>query len=136
MTLCHLVAGLDFSNEHGFSSSRVKDTASHNPHCPLCGGELPLAALLHTSDSAHKQVPLRSRNADYMDSLHEPVNTLARIWWWPPEDGSLYDPKHVGAKWILHDFNVFFYKYVHELVTVDNVFIDVRFNYETEKSYI
>ena len=54
-----------------------------------------------------------------MDSLHEPVNTLARIWWWPPEDGSLYDPKHVGAKWILHDFNVFFNKYVHELVTVD-----------------
>ena len=33
-----------------------------------------------------------------MDSLHEPVNTLARIWWWPPEDGFLYDSKHVGVK--------------------------------------
>jgi len=29
------------------------------------------------------------------------------------------DPKHVGVKWILHDFNVFFNKYVHELVTID-----------------
>ena len=36
--------------------------------------------------------------ADYMDSLHEPVNTLARIWRWPPEEGSLCDPKHVGVK--------------------------------------
>ena len=42
----------------------------------------------------------------------------------------LYDPKHVGVKWILYDFNVFFNKYVHELVTIDNIFIDARFNYE------
>ena len=49
----------------------------------------------------------------------------------------LYDPKHVGVKWILHDFNVFFNKYVHELVTIDNVFIDVRSKYETKrKSYL
>jgi len=46
----------------------------------------------------HIAVLLCSHNADYMDSLHEPVNTLARIWWWPTEDGSLYDPKHVGVK--------------------------------------
>ena len=46
----------------------------------------------------HIAVPLCSHNTDYMDSLHEPVNTLARIWWWPPEDGSLCDPKHVGVK--------------------------------------
>ena len=30
----------------------------------------------------------------------------------------LYDPKHVGVKWILCDFNVF-NKYVHKLVTTD-----------------
>ena len=32
---------------------------------------------------------------------------------------------------ILYDFNVFFNKYVHELVTTDTDFIDARFNYET-----
>ena len=46
----------------------------------------------------HIAVLLCSHNTDYMDSLHEPLNTLARIWWWPPEDGSLYDPKHVRVK--------------------------------------
>ena len=57
-----------------------------------------------------------------MDSLHEPVNTLARIWWWPPWGWILCDPKHVGVKWILHDFNVFLLNIVHVLVTIDNVF--------------
>ena len=31
---------------------------------------------------------------------------------------------------ILYDFNVFFNKYVHELVTIDTDFIDAQFNYE------
>jgi len=29
-----------------------------------------------------------AKSNNYMDSLHEPVNTLVKIWWWPPEDGS------------------------------------------------
>ena len=77
------------------------------------------AVLFHTADSAHKQVPLCSHNTDYMDSLHEPVNTLARIWWWPPEDGSLVWSETCRGERILCDFNVFFNKYVHELVTID-----------------
>ena len=32
---------------------------------------------------------------------------------------------------ILYDFNVFFKKYVHELVTNDTDFIHARFSYET-----
>ena len=36
----------------------------------------------------HIAVLLCSHKADYMDSLHESVNTLARTWWWPPEDVS------------------------------------------------
>jgi hypothetical protein len=34
--------------------------------------------LFHTADSAHKQVPLCSHNADYMDSLHEPVKYFSK----------------------------------------------------------
>ena len=34
-----------------------------------------------------------------------------------------------GGERILYDFNVFFNKYVHELVTIDTDFIDARFNY-------
>ena len=91
----------------------------------------------------HIAVLLSSHNTDYMDSLHEPVNTLARIWWWPPEDGSPCDLKYVGER-ILYDFNVFFNKYVQELVTIDTDFIDARFNYEilglqfwgTERQYL
>ena len=67
-----------------------------------------------------------------MDSLHESVNTLARIWWRPPEDGSLYDPKHVGVKEFYVILMCFLVNtYVHELVTIDTDFIDARFNYET-----
>ena len=89
------------------------------------------AVVLHTADSTHKQVPLCSHNADYMDSLHEPVNTLVRIWWWPPEDSSCMIRNMSGWSEFC-DFNVFFNKYVHKLVTTDNVFIDARFNYETK----
>ena len=60
--------------------------------------------------------------------------TLARIWWWPPEDGSLRDPKHVGVQELYMILMCFFNKYVHELVTIDTDFIDARFNYETSKS--
>ena len=78
-----------------------------------------------------RQYTQTGHNTDYMDSLHEPVNTLARIWWWPPEDGSLCDPKHVGVKEFYIILMCFFNKYVHELVTIDTDFIDARFNYET-----
>ena len=64
-----------------------------------------IVACLCALSAAWKRTLPRSRqctqtghNTYYMDSLHEPVNTLARVWWWPPEDGSLYDPKHVGVK--------------------------------------
>ena len=40
-------------------------------------------------------------------------------------------PETCRGERILYDFNVFFNKYVHELVTTDNDFIDARFNYET-----
>ena len=56
--------------------------------------------------------------------------TLARIWWWPPEDGSFYDPKHVVVKEFYVILMCFFNKYLHELVTTDAEFIDARFNYE------
>jgi len=49
--------------------------------CTVCCMEEDCSAVFfHTAGSAHKQVPLYSHNADYMDSLHEPVNTLARTW--------------------------------------------------------
>ena len=32
------------------------------------------------------------------------------------------------------DFNVFFNKYVHELVTIDTDFIHARFKYETQQT--
>ena len=38
---------------------------------------------------------------------------------WPPEDGSLYDPKHVGVKEFYMIFMCFLNKYVHDLVTID-----------------
>ena len=63
-------------------------------------------------------------------------NLLARIWWWPPEDGSLCDPKHVGVKEFYVILMCFFNKYVHELVTINNDFIDARFNYTTENKEI
>ena len=49
-----------------------------------------------------------------------------------PEDGSLYDPKHVGVTRILDRRLVCFNKYwnVHELVTVNTDRINARFNYE------
>ena len=37
---------------------------------------------------------------------------------------------------ILYDFNVFFNKYLHELVTIDTNFIDARFNYENYIVYL
>ena len=41
-------------------------------------------------------------------------------WWWTPEDGSLYDPKHEGVKEFYVILMCFFFnKYVHELVTID-----------------
>ena len=35
------------------------------------------------------------------------------------------------GKRILYDFDVFFNKYVHQLITIDTDFIHARFNYET-----
>ena len=34
------------------------------------------------------------------------------------------EPKHVGVKEFFYDFNVFFNKYVHELVTIDTIMFE------------
>ena len=67
----------------------------------------------------HIAVPLCSHNTDYMDTLHEPVNNLARIWWWPPWGLILVWSETCRGERILCDFNEFFNKHVHELVTID-----------------
>ena len=58
---------------HMFIKNTLKSCKIHIT--PTCFGSY---KIIHTADSAHKQVPLCSHNADYMDSLHEPANTLAR----------------------------------------------------------
>ena len=37
---------------------------------------------------------------------------------------------------ILYDFNVFFNKYVYDLVTIDTNFIHARFNYEINEKVV
>jgi hypothetical protein len=61
--------------------------------------------------------------------------TLARISFWPPEDGSICDPKHVGVNFTL-TFNVFLINiklWVHELVIIETGHINARFNHEVWK---
>ena len=47
--------------------------------------------------------------------------TLARISCWPPEDGSICDPKHVGVNftWTFNVFLINIELWVHELVIIE-----------------
>jgi hypothetical protein len=47
--------------------------------------------------------------------------TLARIRCWPPEDGSICDPNHVGVNftWTFNVFLIYTVLWVHELVIID-----------------
>jgi len=59
--------------------------------------------------------------------------TLARISRWPPEDGSICDPKHVGVNftWALNVFLINIELWVHELVIIiETGHIDARFKHE------
>ena len=61
--------------------------------------------------------------------------TLARISCWPPEDGSIFDPKHVGVNFTW-TFNVFWINtelWVHELVIIETGHIDARIKHEVWK---
>ena len=58
--------------------------------------------------------------------------TLARISCWPPEDGSICDPKHVGVNftWTFNVFLINIELWVHELViieTIDKLCSKIRF---------
>ena len=58
--------------------------------------------------------------------------TLARIRCWPPEDGSLCVPKHVGVNfaWAFNLFLINIVLWVHELVIIEAGHIDARFKHE------
>ena len=58
--------------------------------------------------------------------------TVARVSCWPPEDGSICDPKHVGVNFT-RTFNVFLINielWVHELVIIETGHINARFKHE------
>jgi len=61
--------------------------------------------------------------------------TLARISCWPPEDGSICDPKHVGVNftWTFNVFLINIELWVHELVIIETGHIDARFKHEGRK---
>jgi len=50
--------------------------------------------------------------------------TLARISCWPPEDGSICDPKHVGVNFTrVNVFLINIELWVHELVIIETEFL-------------
>ena len=53
----------------------------------------------------------------------EPVNTLVKIWWWPPEDGFCMIRNMSGWSEFYVILMCFFDKYVHELVSTGNACI-------------
>ena len=62
--------------------------------------------------------------------------TLARISCWPPEDGSICDPKHVGVNftWTFSVFLINIELWVHELVIIETGHIDARSKHEVYNS--
>ena len=63
--------------------------------------------------------------------------TLARISCWPPEDGSICDPKQVGANftWTFNVFLINIELWVHELVIIETGHVDSRFKHEIWNLY-
>ena len=54
--------------------------------------------------------------------------TLARINCWPPEDGSICDPKHVGVNftWTFNVFLINIKLWAYELVIIETGHIDMQ----------